>query len=201
MRCLEVTRAALAATVLLSSTLPAGAAEPVPLGNPAGVAADTPGIYDAHPNLEHPNNADALFAREAALGGAAEVDAAKIATRKAHSSAVRDFANMMVSDHTKANQRLSAALSANSLPTITTPDMDHKVILDQLAKTEGEAFDVLYIRGQVAEHQKTVQLYEWIIDNGEDPRLRRYAMDTLPGVLRHLELARSVQSQLTGSAP
>jgi len=45
--------------------------------------------------------------------------------------------------------------------------------------------------------RKTVQLYEWVIDNGEDPRLTRYAMDTLPSVMRHLELARSIQSQLT----
>ena len=192
---------AIVAAAFLTLTLPAGAAEPVRFGNPAGAAPDTPGVYEARPNLEHPNTADALFAREASLGGTGEVDAAKLAARKAHSSAVRDFANMMVSDHGKANQQLSAVLSANASKTSTTPDMDHKVMLDQLEKTSGEAFDVLYIRGQVAEHQKTVQLYEWIIDNGQDPRLTRYAMNTLPTVMRHLELARSIQAQLTGSAP
>ena len=192
---------AVAAAVVLTLGLPAAAADQVPFGNPAGVAPNTPGVYDAHPNLEHPNTADALFAREASLGGMAEVDAARLAARKARNPAVKDFANMMVTDHAKANDQLSAAVSANALRTSMTPDKDHKVMLDQLEKTSGEAFDVLYIRGQVAEHQKAAQLYEWVIDNGEDPRLTRYAMDTLPVVMRHLELAKGIQSQLTGAAP
>ena len=57
------------------------------------------------------------------------------------------------------------------------------------------------MRGQVVDHQKTVQLYEWIIDNGQDPRLQSYAMDTLPAVMRHLEMAKALLSRLVGSAP
>jgi putative membrane protein len=177
------------------------AENPPPFGNPGGMAPDTPGIYDAHPQKDYPNTPDAVFAREASLGGAAEVDAAKLAARKAQSASVKDFANLMASDHSKANDKLRAAIGDNRIKTSAAPDLDHKVMLDQLNQANGKGFDELYIRGQVMEHQKTAQLYEWIIDSGQDPRLTEYAMQTLPVVLHHLEMARSLQAQLTGSAP
>jgi putative membrane protein len=192
---------ALAGIAVMALSGLAGAADPPPVGNPAGAAPDTPGIYDAHPNPQHANTDDALFVREAALSGAAEVDVGKLAAHKAHSPAVKDFATVMVEDHGKANKQLATAASADGLALDSKPDMDHQVILDQLNKADVGSFDVLYIRGQVMEHQKAAQLYEWIIDNGQDPRLTRYAMDTLPIVLHHLEMAKVIQAQLTGSAP
>lgn len=187
--------------ILLSVRVAAKADDPVPLGNPAGASPATPGIFDAHPNLDYPNTPDLLFAHEAQVGGNAEVAAARLASRQSTNAAVKDFANQMINDHTKANQQLAAALSARSVPTSAAPDPDHKVMLDQLAKSEGKSFDVLYIRGQIIDHQKSAQLYEWIIDSGADPMITRYAMQTLPIVLHHLEMARNLQAQLTGSAP
>jgi putative membrane protein len=180
---------------------PAAAAEPPPVGNPAGMAPDTPGVYEARPDAQHPNTADLVFGHEAALGGMAEVDAGKLAARKAQNAAVKEFANHMVSDHTAANERLSALNKNNKVRAPGDLDKDHKVMLDQLGKTDGKAFDAAYIRGQVVDHQKAVQLYEWIIDNGQDPRVASYAMEALPTVMRHLEMAKSLQAQLTGSAP
>jgi len=180
---------------------PALAADPPPIGNPAGMAPDTPGVYEAHPQLQHPNTADLLFAREAALGAMAEVNAGKLAARKAQNPAIKDFANRMVSDHTNANGRLAALEKGDRMNVPDQLDKDHKVMMDQLGKLDGRDFDVAYIRGQVTDHQKTAQLYEWIIDNGQDPRLTSYAMETLPAVMRHLEMARALQAQLTGSAP
>jgi putative membrane protein len=162
------------------------------------MAPDTRGVYDVHPILQHANTADALFVHEAALGGMAEVNAGKLAARKAQSSAVKDFANLMVSDHSKANQRLAGFASSSAKVPL---DTDHKVMLDRLEKSSGKTFDEAYIRGQVMEHQKTAQLFEWIIGSGEDPRVTGFAIETLPSVLRHLEMAKSIQAQLTGSAP
>jgi putative membrane protein len=191
-------------TLLLTAGLisnPAAAAEPPPIGNPAGMAPDTPGVYDAHPDTNQANTADLIFAHEATLGGMAEVNAGKLAARKAQSQQVKDFANRMVSDHGAAGNRLAALIKSSKLGRPADLDKDHKVMLDQLGKVDGRAFDAAYIRGQVADHQRTAQLYEWIIDNGQDSRLVSYAMETLPVVFRHLEMAKALQAQLTGSAP
>jgi putative membrane protein len=189
------------APVLWAIPGPAGAADPPPIGNPAGMAPDTPGVHEARPAAEHANTADLIFSHEAAVGGMAEVNAGKLAARKGQSAAIKDFANRMVSDHSAAGQRLAAVNKSNKVQAPADLDKDHKVTLDQLGKTDGKAFDVAYIRAQVVDHQKTAQLYEWIIDNGQDPRLVSYAMETLPTVLRHLEMAKNLQAQLTGSAP
>jgi putative membrane protein len=179
----------------------AEAADPPPIGNPAGMAPDTPGVYEAHPDADHANTADLIFAHEAILGAMAEVNVGKLAARKAQSQEVREFANRMVSDHSAAGDRLAALIKSNRLGRPADLDKDHKVMLEQLGKVDGRAFEAAYIRGQVVDHQRSAQLYEWIIDNGQDRRLASYAMETLPVVLRHLEMAKALQAQLTGSAP
>jgi putative membrane protein len=171
------------------------------LGNPAGMAPNTPGVYDARPDTKQPNTADQLFAHEAVIGGQAEVQAGKLAARKAQSQAVKDFANQMVSAHSSAGERLTGLLKGGTYPASAQLDTDHRVMMDELGKVNGKAFDERYIRGQIVDHQKSAQLYEWIIDNGQDGRLQTYAMDTLPAVLKHLEMAKGILAQLTGSAP
>jgi putative membrane protein len=185
---------------LLTTTMAAAQNTPS-LGNPAGMAPDTPGVYDAHPDAKHPNTADQLFAHEATIGGAAEVQAGKLAGSKAQNQAVKDFANRMVKEHSSAGERLAAVMKNNPYPNSSPLDKDHRVEMDQLQKASGRAFDELYIRAQIIDHQRTAQLYEWIIDNGQDARLQQFAMDVLPTVLDHLEMAKALLSQLTGSAP
>jgi putative membrane protein len=165
------------------------------------MAPNTPGVYEARPDNKQPNTSDQLFAHEASLGGRAEIQAGKLASRKAENAAVKEFAGKMVSEHSQAADRLADIMKPNSYPHSGDLDMDHKVMLDQLGKASGKSFDELYIRAQITDHQKTMQLYEWIIGNGEDPRLQTYAMDSLPAIMRHLEMAKSILSQLTGSAP
>jgi len=196
-------RAALAAnaTLFLSATPGIFAQNSASLGNPAGMAPNTPGIYEAHPDNKHPNTADQLFAHEAALGGRAEIQAGKLASHKAENAAVKEFAGKMVNEHSHGADRLADIIKPESYPHSAELDMDHRVMLDQLGKASGKSFDELYIRAQIMDHQKSVQLYEWIIGNGQDPRLQSYAMDTLPAIMRHLEMAKSILSQLTGSAP
>jgi putative membrane protein len=191
--------ALLLAAEAISNSAPA--AEPPPIGNPAGMAPDTPGVYEAHPDADHANAADAIFAHEATVGGMAEVNAGKLAARKAQSQDVKDFANRMVSDHSAAGDRLGALTKGGKAGRPADLDKDHKVMLEQLGKVDTRAFDAAYIRGQIVDHQRSAQLYEWIIDNGQDPKLASYAMETLPVVLRHLEMAKALQAKLTGSAP
>src|SRR5688572_26584998 len=50
--------------------------------------------------------ADKDFMLSAASGGVAEVEMARIALEKSESRAVKDHAQMMINDHTKANDEL-----------------------------------------------------------------------------------------------
>jgi len=189
---------AITVSVLLF-TLGAATGAGAQTGNPATMAPDTPANETGKPPAEHSNTADQLFVRQAGLGAMAEVDFGKLAAQKASNNSVKEFARQMVNDHDKANDKLTPLAKANGVPLRKDFDMDHQVMRTELTKASGNEFDVAYIRGQVQEHQKTAQLLEWEIGSGQDPRVRNYAMATLPTVLSHLRHAQRIQSELTGS--
>src|SRR4051812_15867357 len=172
------------------------------IGNPAGVEPGTPQASPGVPAPHYPNTQDRLFARLAAAGGMAEVDFAKLAEEKAQSSEVKGFARRMADDHAKANGQLADLAKQANIPLPIELDPDHKAMRAELEKLSGAEFDKAYMRGQVVDHQKTVVLLQWEIALGQDGDLQRFAAQTLPSVLQHLEMAqRSVLAPITGQTP
>jgi putative membrane protein len=167
-------------------------------GNPAVAAPDTPKTDVAQAGADHPNTVDQLVARQLQIGGAAEVDLGKLAGSRAKSPAVKDFAKRMVDDHSKTNSRLESLAKANRAdrPRGAASDPDAVAVRAQLEKLNGAEFDAAYIAAQVGDHQKTVHLLEHEIGSGQDVKMKAFAQETLPGVMRHLEMARQIQSEL-----
>lgn len=169
------------------------------MGNPAGWAPDTrleaPGV----PAPNQTNTQDRLFAQLIAAGGMAEVELGKLAAGKARGSTVKEFANRMVDDHTSANEKLSRIADKSKIPLPTELDGDHRKIREDLEKRD-DGFDLAYMRAQVVDHQKAAQLLEWEIGFGQDAELQRFASETLPVVLQHLELARILTAELSNQA-
>jgi putative membrane protein len=169
-------------------------------GNPATMAPGAPQSAPGVPAPNQPNQNDRLFVYEATIGGAAEIGLGQLAGQKGRSQAVKDFGRQMLADHGEANQQLTQLAQAATIPQPGQPDEEHKAMRAQLDKLGGAEFDLAYIRGQVGDHQKTAQLFEWEIGFGQDPQLKDFASQILPIVLRHLEMARAVEYQLTATA-
>jgi putative membrane protein len=182
--------AAMTFALLLASPLAAQ------IGNPAGVEPGTPQRSPGTPAPDHANTQDRLFARLLAAGGMAEVDFGKIADAKAQSSEVKEFARRMVQDHTKAGEQLTTIARAANISLPRELDPDHKAMRDELDKATGAAFDRAYMQGQIVEHQKAAILLQYEIGLGQDAQLQRYAADTLPAILEHLELAKDIWQRL-----
>jgi putative membrane protein len=159
-------------------------------GNPAFM---TPGT-----GPQQPNNADRVFAHATAIGGVAEVELGKLAQQKSQSDAVKGFARRMVEDHSKANERLISLAKEDGIAVPDELDDEHKAMRAQLESLSGAEFDLNYIQGQVVDHQKTVQLLEYEIGSGQDVELKSLASEILPVVLGHLEMAQSIQAEITG---
>jgi putative membrane protein len=169
------------------------------IGNPGFMA---PGSADAPAGATaKTNTTDQLFARLAAAGGSGEVELARLAQSRARTSSVRQFADRMVADHTQANNRLTAlARQAN----ITLPrgiDPDQMKVRAELESVDPAVFDSRYMDAQVTDHIKTVQLLTWEIGQGQHAEIQRFAVDTLPVVLAHLDMARSLAEQLRATSP
>lgn len=187
----------------VASALVALAALPVAaqVNNPAGMAPGTPQSQPGRAAPHEPNTQDRLFIQLVAAGGVAEVNAARTAEGKAESAAVKEFGRRMTQDHTKANDQLAGLARAAKVPLPERADPDAEAKRAEMERLSGKAFDLAYMRQQIVDHQKTITLLQWEISLGQDDALQRYAMETLPVVMGHLEMAQGILAQLTGAAP
>jgi putative membrane protein len=171
------------------------------IGNPGGAAPTQPTAQPGPPPQHQANNTDRLFVLLVGAGGLGEVEAGRLADTRAASPAVKQFAQRMVQDHGRANARLADFARRAGVTVPSEPGTDEKAMQNQLQALRGRSFDVAYLKGQLVDHQKTVQLLEWEIGQGQHVELQRYAMETLPTVVEHLGLVQSLLAEATGAPP
>jgi putative membrane protein len=145
----------------------------------------TAGVFGAE-------TADQVFFKQAAEAGVAEVDVGKLAQDKASAAGVKNFAMMMVSDHTQANARLKSIATKKNVMLPSMPNPEHQTMKKKLEGLSGSAFDKAYMDGQVADHTKVARLLQSEISSGTDAEATAWASETLPTVKAHLELAKKL---------
>jgi len=139
---------------------------------------------------------DSEFMTEAAVGGMAEVESGKLASTKAQNADVKKFAQMMVTDHTKANDELKALAAKKSATLPTELDAKHKSSMDELKGLSGAEFDKAYVAAQLADHEKTVKLFQTEAQSGTDADIKAFATKTLPTLQSHLEMVRNLHNKM-----
>jgi putative membrane protein len=142
---------------------------------------------------------DTSFIKTWAEGGMAEVDAGKLASEKGSDPGVKQFGEQMIKDHTKNNDELKMLAKSSGVALPSTLDSQHALEKKQLESENGASFDAAYVKRQVQDHQKTVQLLEHEIHSGQDPAVRHFAEETLPVVNHHLSMAKQLQAKLPNS--
>jgi len=137
---------------------------------------------------------DEGFYEDAAEAGLAEVATGKLAQTKGASPAVKEFAAMMVKDHSAANAKLKAIADAKGIKLPTEPGLKHKAKKEMLEHQDGADFDKGYIDGQIKDHEETAALLEKEIANGKDPEAKAFARETLPKVQAHLKAINAIKA-------
>lgn len=139
---------------------------------------------------------DVNFAMKAADGGMLEVELGKLALQNAASQKVKDFGQMMVDDHTKANAELKqAAIQKNiSLPAAMS-EKCQKMYSD-LSKKKGKDFDKAYMSAMVDDHKDDVDEFKKQADNGKDADLKSWAAGKVPVLEHHLDVAKNVKDSI-----
>jgi putative membrane protein len=140
--------------------------------------------------------ADRAFAREAAIGGMAEVDLGNLAKEKASSQDVKTFADRMVTDHSKANDELKQWAGQNNVTLPTELDARHKATHARLEKLSGEAFDKAYMRDMLTDHRGDVAKFKTESKSAKNTDLKDWAGKTLPTLEDHLKQAQETASKV-----
>ena len=138
------------------------------------------------------SKADKHFARVADQAGLAEVQAAQLATQKSGRQDVKDFAQRMIADHTKAGDRLKQIAGGEGLSLPTAPGKGDAKAIAKLQGESGTAFDRDYIKGQRSAHNKAVKLFSTESASGQDATLKSFAAQTLPTLQDHQKMIKAM---------
>lgn len=139
---------------------------------------------------------DAEFATKAAVGGMAEVELGKLALTKTSNAAIKSFAEMMVTDHGKANEELMAIAKMKNITLPAMVDDEHLKKMEELKAKTGADFDKAYVDAMVDGHESTLKLMQDEAKNSKDADLSSFAAKTGPVVETHLNMIKKIKDSL-----
>jgi putative membrane protein len=139
------------------------------------------------------------FVDKAAAGGIAEVETSRLALEKSSSADIKAFANMMITDHSKANDELAALAKKHD---IEVPDSTTlvKQAKEKILDLRDESFDAAYANNQVKAHEDTLSLFKKEANTVTDDKvkgateLKGFAQKMLPALEKHLDMAKKLQA-------
>ena len=139
------------------------------------------------------------FVDSAAAGGIAEIETSRLALEKSKSADVKAFANMMISDHSKANEELAALAKKHDIEVPDTTTLV-KPAKEQILDMRDESFDAAYANNQVKAHEDTIELFKKEANTVTDDKekgataLKGFAQQMLPALEKHLAMAKKRQA-------
>ena len=143
-----------------------------------------------------PSSSDSKFVQAASAGGLAEVQLGQLAKDKGSNSAVKDFGQRMVTDHSAANDKLKGIASQENISVATSLNSNDQALYSRLQSMSGSQFDEAYINAMVRDHREDIAEFEKEANNGQDAKIKQFAMDTLPTLRDHLKMAEAAAAQL-----
>ncbi len=131
--------------------------------------------------------ADHKMLSDIAQANMAEIDTARLAQSKSQNEQVKNFAQKMIDDHTKALQEVQQLAQAKGVTLPTETDRAHQKAAQKLGALSGDAFDRRYMdQSGMADHKQTHTLLQRTQSRASDPDLKALAARLQPTVEQHL---------------
>ncbi len=179
-----------------SATAPSNAATS---NNAAAPSAATPGLGRGGVNPGVSRTDTQTFINEAAYANLAEMAAARYAIAHSRSPLVKQFAQKMLHDHTKANDQLTTIAMAQGYTTPLGVSRQDRADLSRIEQRHGQPFNAAYSRSQEHAHQQVVALFKRA---EQDPRIapavRNFAGMSLPMLQDHLNMSNQLVASEAG---
>lgn len=179
-------------------------ADPTPASDPATDPLPAPAAETPPPAAEVPKLADAEIAAILKAANNSEIEQGKLAKTKAKNKHVKDFAAMMVKDHTDMNKKGDAiAKKANLEPKdneISAHMTDEaKTTLEQLKGTaKGQDFDIAYIDAQINAHTQVLEAIDKrLLPSVQNADLKTELEAARPKVEAHLGQAKEIKAMIS----
>jgi len=136
---------------------------------------------------------DQQFVNFAAQTDMVEANLGQLAQTVATTQPIKDYGQMLVTDHTNDYNQLYAAAHQANLNMPNAIDAEHnKAMIDPFQKLKGAAFDHRFVTEMIAGHTKAIEVYKKEAADAQNPALKSYAETALPVLQKHLTDAKDL---------
>jgi len=139
------------------------------------------------------------FVKKAAQDGLTEVALGKQAATKAQDPQIKQFADHIVQDHSKANDELTTVARKKGLQVPSSLDAEHQAIVQKMSQKSGADFDTAYSKAMLKDHKKAVSLFEGASESS-DSDLAAFAQKTLPTLKEHEKMAEQLPGAMRSAS-
>ncbi len=123
-----------------------------------------------------------------------EIQAGRAAQAQAKDAGYRNYASMIVDDHTKLDDELkSAAGQTQGVQLPSSLDKKHEQKLQQLTSASGQNFEETFRTQQIKGHQEALRLFQNYAAKADNTDLKRFAENAVPVLERHLLRAQELK--------
>jgi putative membrane protein len=137
---------------------------------------------------------DQQFVDFAAQTDMVEANLGQLAQSVAAAQGVKDYGQMLTTDHTQDYGQLSSAAQQASLTVPNAIDAAHnKAMIDPFQKLKGATFDHKYIQEMIAGHTKAIAIYKKEAADAQNAAIKTYAQTALPVLQKHLDGAKALE--------
>jgi putative membrane protein len=152
---------------------------------PENIVADRDGL----------SKADKTFVIQAEEDNIKERNLGRVALEKSANRDVRNYAQMLIDDHTKALRELVDLMEKKGIRQPSgLPEVKHEA-LSLLNGLSGPSFDRKFVDVMVDDHEKAVAKFRDEVTAAQDQSVREYASHILPVLEKHLQKARELQGR------
>jgi putative membrane protein len=130
----------------------------------------------------------------------AEIELGKLAQEKGKAAEVKDFAKHMIDDHGKKLEENKELAGKKQVKLPDAPNKEQQATKAKLEKLSADDFDRAYAKQMVDDHQKTLKLVQDTAKNAKDADLKAAAEKAAPGVEKHLQMAKGLQTASAGAS-
>jgi putative membrane protein len=145
------------------------------------------------------SSGDAEFVRKQIAMGTTEVELGKLAQQRGNHADVKNYGQMMETDHRIAGEELKEIAQRADAKYAERHDAEkdahdeHLELREELTKLSGRDFDRRYLDEMIADHEKGIDRLESQGQGADNPQIREWAGKTLLKMRNHLAKAKLVQ--------
>ena len=134
----------------------------------------------------------ATYVMKAGAGDMYEIQSSRMVMTSGNAK-IREFATMMVRDHTKSTGDVKAAAMKDHVKApVPMLNPMQRTMIANLGKVSGAARDTMYLAQQKAAHNQALAVQEEESVNGTTPALKMTAMKVVPVVKSHIQMLASM---------